>query len=253
MDTTPAKRPPPATQPWAAQPAAALPGSLLARWEQFTTAPGTTVVLPDGCCDLIVRVDAAGTGHWHVSALADAVLAVPGAAHEFWRGYRLRPGTTVQAAALVRAAQAVWLQAARQDRRGSAATLLDATVEHRLLDAIDTHTHLAPRVQEALEALAQPGTVAAAARSLGVSERSLERLTRATNGQTPGYWRALARVRRAARDLASGEALAAIAADHGYADQAHFSRDCLRWLGQPPSVLRSAPERLATLAQPGYG
>ena len=107
-------------------------------------------------------------------------------------------------------------------------------------------------MQEALHALAHIRTVGAAAQSLGVSERSLERLTQRATGQPPRFWRALARVRRAARDLATPQPLAEIAADHGYADQAHLSRDCLRWLGQTPAALRRSPEQLATVAQAGY-
>ncbi|CAN7670396.1 helix-turn-helix domain-containing protein [Acidovorax sp. LjRoot117] len=241
-------------QPPPAPPAAELlPRSLLARWQQSTTEPGATVVLPDGCCDLILHVDAAGRPAWQVSPLADAAVTVPGAAHEFWRGYRLRPGTVVQAPALIRAAQAIWSQAVRRALWSSQQVHIDATVEQQLLDAIDTHTHLEARVQEALHTLAHTATVAAAARSLGVSERSLERLTRAATQQPPSYWRALARVRRAAQALGGSEALAGIAADHGYADQAHLSRDCLRWLGQSPSALRRSPGLLATVAQAGYG
>ncbi|CAN7421422.1 helix-turn-helix domain-containing protein [Acidovorax sp. LjRoot129] len=230
-----------------------LPHSLLARWQQRTTEPGSTVVLPDGCCDLILHVDGTGQPDWHVSPLADAAVTVPGAAHEFWRGYRLRPGTVVQAPALIRAAQAIWSRAVARDWGSSAPERIDHTVEQQLLEAIDTHTHQEARVQEALHTLAHAATVAGAARSLGVSERSLERLTRATTRQPPSYWRALARVRRAAQALGGGEALAGIAADHGYADQAHFSRDCLRWLGQSPSLLRRSPGLLATVAQAGYG
>lgn len=180
-------------QPPPAPPAAELlPRSLLARWQQSTTEPGATVVLPDGCCDLILHVDAAGRPAWQVSPLADAAVTVPGAAHEFWRGYRLRPGTVVQAPALIRAAQAIWSQAARRASWSSQQVHIDTTVEQQLLDAIDAHTHLEARVEEALHTLAHTATVAAAARSLGVSERSLERLTRAATQQPPSYWRALA-------------------------------------------------------------
>jgi AraC-like DNA-binding protein len=60
-------------------------------------------------------------------------------------------------------------------------------------------------------------------------------------------------VRRAAQALATAQPLAEIAADNGYADQAHFCRDCLRWLGQSPAALRRSPHVLTTIAQAGYG
>jgi AraC-like DNA-binding protein len=122
-----------------------------------------------------------------------------------------------------------------------------------LREAIDRHTRIDPRVQEALRTLAIARNVAAAAQSLGVSERSLERLTQCATGQPPRFWRALARVRRAAQSLATAQPLAEIAVDQGYADQAHFSRDCLRWLGLTPAALRRAPALLATVAQAGHG
>ncbi|AEG93229.1 helix-turn-helix domain-containing protein [Ramlibacter tataouinensis] len=94
---------------------------------------------------------------------------------------------------------------------------------------------------------------AAGAGRVGVSERSLERTTARATGQPPRYWRSLSRVRRAAMALRSPASLAEIAADHGYADQAHFSRECLRWLGQSPARLRASPRLLAVVAQSGYG
>jgi transcriptional regulator GlxA family with amidase domain len=122
-----------------------------------------------------------------------------------------------------------------------------------VLEAIDACVRLDARVEEALAALADTASIRHAVGALGVSERSLERLVQTATGQPPRYWRALARVRRAAQALDSAQPLAAIAADHGFADQAHFSRECRRWLGQTPSHLRKAPALLATAAQAGYG
>lgn len=238
----------------------ALPPTVLARWQFDTTDASVTTVLPDGCSDLILHVDVHGQSGWHVSALAEAAMEVPGRAGEQWLGYRLQPGTSVEAAALLRAVQAahaIWQQRKYRSGPPSSGLTHDSAalevLEASVLEAIDHHTHMDPRAQEALHALAYAPTVGAAARSLGVSERSLERLTQRATRQPPRFWRALARVRRAAQGLGTAQPLAEIAADHSYADQAHFSRDCLRWLGQTPASLRRAPQLLATVAQAGYG
>ena len=233
---------------------AALPPTVLARWQFDTTDANPTTVLPDGCSDLILHTNARGQSAWHISALADAAMVVPGRAGEQWLGFRLVPGTRIDTPALLRSAQAIWQQAQHRAGRPSSSLAGGGTTapEALLLEAIDQHTRADPRAQEALRSLAHCRTVGAAAHSLGVSERSLERLTQRTTGQTPRFWCALARVRRAAQALGTVQPLAEIAADHDYADQAHFSRDCLRWLGQTPASLRGAPQLLATVAQAGY-
>lgn len=232
----------------------ALPPTVLARWQFDTTDASPTTVLPDGCSDLILHVDACGLSSWHISPLADAAMQVPGCAGEQWLGYRLRPGTRVDTAVLLQSVQSIWQQGQRRAELPSSRLTHDtAALEALFLEAIDRNTHLDPRAQEALHALAYVRTVGAAAQSLGVSERSLERLTQRATGRPPRFWRALARVRRAAQNLGTAQPLAEIAADHGYADQAHFSRDCLRWLGQTPAALRRTPQGLATVAQAGYG
>jgi AraC-like DNA-binding protein len=231
-----------------------LPPTVLARWQFDTTDAIATTVLPDGCSDLILHVDVHGQSCWHVSALADAAMQVPGKAGEQWLGYRLLPGTCVDTAALLQSVQAIWQQGKRRAARPSARMTHDTPeLEALVLEAIDHHTRRDTRTQDALHALAHTPTVGAPARSLGVSERSLERLTQRTTSQPPRFWRALARVRRAAQALGTTQPLAEIATDHGYADQAHFSRDCLRWLGQTPASLRRTPQLLATVAQAGYG
>jgi len=42
-----------------------------------------------------------------------------------------------------------------------------------------------------------------------------------------------------------------VAHAHGYADQAHMSRDLGRWFGLTPTALRRDPARVARLADPG--
>jgi AraC-like DNA-binding protein len=246
----PVSTPPNMPQTGAAPP---VPPTVLACWHTATTDASATTVLPDGCSDLILHLDAQGQAGWHISPLADAAIWVPGHAGELWRGYRLQPGTTIDASALLRSVQAIWKPARHGDRPHGGWHGLEAATETLVLEAIDLHTRLDPRAREALHALAHALTVGGAARALGVSERSLERLARRATGQPPRFWRGLARVRNAARQLGSAQPLAEIAADHGYADQAHFSRECLRWLGAPPSRLRQSPALLATVAQAGYG
>lgn len=232
-----------------------LPPTVLARWQFDTADASPTIVLPDGCSDLILHVDRHGQSRWHVSALADAAMQVPGCPGEHWLGYRLQPGASIDTAVLLQSVQSLWQEHQRRTQWACCHRLTHDMphLEALVLEAIDRHTGMDPRAQEALQALAHIRTVGAAAQSLGVSERSLERLTQRATGRPPRFWRALARVRRAAQELDTARPLAEIAADHGYADQAHFSRDCLRWLGQTPAALRRTPERLATVAQAGYG
>jgi transcriptional regulator GlxA family with amidase domain len=76
--------------------------------------------------------------------------------------------------------------------------------------------------------------------SLGVSERQLLRRFRAAVGYGP---KMLARVLRFQRFATAGwgaseeTTLARLAADAGYADQAHLARDCRQLAGVAPGVV----------------
>lgn len=228
-----------------------LPAAVLTRWEQFTRKDGRSVVLPDGCRDLVLHVHAGGHLEWMVSHLADTAYDVCSRADEFWLGYRLQPGAAIDAAALLAAVASIDRDASPLPD-GLAVQERVRIIEARVLDAIDTCVHVDPRIREALDAIAHARSVNHACVALGVSERSLERLTKATTGEPPRYWRSLARVRRAAQALGSDSPLAAIAVDHGFSDQAHFSRECRRWLGMTPASLRASPALTATVAATGY-
>lgn len=217
------------------------PAGLLQAWRHTATKPSSALVLPDGCCDLIVHSAVHQTPRWFVTSLADGPHTVQSAGGERYQGYRFLPGARIDIAGL--------LQVMRQSPHVNDAGCDDADV----LPWIDAFVSVDVRVADALSSLADAPTIGCATRRLGVSERSLERLMTKATGRSPGFWKSLARVRRAARALSDPVPLAAIAADHGFSDQAHLSRECRRWLGLSPSQLRQTPDVLAVLAESGYG
>lgn len=74
----------------------------------------------------------------------------------------------------------------------------------------------------------------------GLSERSLQRLVRRRVGFSPRWLIQRRRLQEAAFRLREdpGAGLAEVAADLGYADQAHFTRDFRSVVGQPPGEYR---------------
>jgi transcriptional regulator GlxA family with amidase domain len=105
--------------------------------------------------------------------------------------------------------------------------------------------------------LAVPGeSVAGVGRRLAISERQLRRRIERAIGYSP---RTLARVLRLQRFLTlagrDGADLARLAADAGYADQPHLTRDCKALTGLPAAALLAtgavpAGEKLQPLAAP---
>jgi AraC-like DNA-binding protein len=96
-------------------------------------------------------------------------------------------------------------------------------------------------VHDARELLVEDPTasVIQLARRVAVSPHHLSRVFRAETGETISRYRNRLRVRLALERLAAGDAcLARIAADLGFADQAHLARVVRSELGTPPSALR---------------
>lgn len=213
-----------------------LPDPVLAVWRFAPVGAGTVVVLPDGCRDLIRVVEAGGRARWMVSGLAERAEPVRCRPGERYLGFRLHPDARIDAPVLLAAVAAL----------GEAD---EAAIAERLADFCRRD----PRLAEALAGLADGASVAAAARALGITPRTLERLTGGATGRSPGFWKGLARARRAGRALTGPLPLAEIAHAHGYADQAHFGRALRRWFGAPPAALRRDPALLETLAAAGYG
>jgi AraC-like DNA-binding protein len=94
-----------------------------------------------------------------------------------------------------------------------------------------------PALAEALAARSGPGTVRQMADHLGLSERQLHRRCLATFGYGPKTVQRVLRFQAALRDARAGRRLADVAADAGYADQAHMSREVRELAGVPMTDL----------------
>jgi AraC-like DNA-binding protein len=208
----------------------------------------STLVLPDGCVDLLWR---------------DDKLIVAGTDRTAWRspispgerilGLRLRPG--VAGAVLgMPASEVLDVHARLEDLLGGwagelserlgesdgdqeAFGLLEDAVGRRIADGGPD-----PLVLAATRRLGFPGgRVDRLAESLGISQRQLRRRFHDAVGYGPKTLDRVLRFRRLVEQMgtvASGESdLARVAADLGYADQAHMTRDCLRLSGLTPGKL----------------
>jgi AraC-like DNA-binding protein len=219
---------------------------LACTWERRVIGGPPVRVVPDGCVD-VVWIQGEGTHIVGANTTAFLVSLPPGV-HVV--GARLRPGA---APALI----GVSGEAVRDAR----VPLEDVwgSKGARLAAALDEHPHPIDRLGATLvesAARAEPPDalvraavtlledtdvgVAGVAGALAVSERQLRRRVSAAVGYGP---KRLARVFRLSRALAcarSGDDLARVAVEAGYADQAHFANDCRALAGVPPSVVLAA-------------
>lgn len=175
------------------------------QWRHRAAGAGRSVVLPDGCRDvLVIRRPGAGN-QIQLTELDQSPrhVALPDGTEI--TGFRLRPGAVVR--------QQI-LDAIAADPGPAAAILGNELCETAEMDAA---------------ILALPGaSPERVARDLGVSVRTLQR--RFVQSGLPSRGRAGLR--------ATAAPLAGIACDCGYSDQAHMTRDFARWFGTSPAQLR---------------
>jgi AraC-like DNA-binding protein len=91
------------------------------------------------------------------------------------------------------------------------------------------------RLEAAVSALRGGGSVWAAAKRAGVSERQLERLFETHLGMRPKLFSRILRLRRGITLAGRGATLTDAAASAGYADQPHFNREVRSLMGRSPS------------------
>lgn len=135
------------------------------------------------------------------------------------------------------------------DARILRSTILRADSSERF-DAFMRWLEEQPALRQAARLSARPdneSTAAELARRQRLSARSLRRAFAREAGIAPKQWLRLHRLDRVLRDRArssSGPSLAAVAQEHGYADQAHFTRDVTALTGVTPRRLRERSEQL---------
>jgi AraC-like DNA-binding protein len=210
-------------------------------------ASDSVLVLPDGCVDLIWR-----DGELLLAGLDRTARPSGVTAGQRILGLRLRPG--VAGAVLGMPANEVLdVHVRLEELLGREASELaerlgegegDEEAFGVLERAIGSQTKEAPDalVLAATRRLGFPGSrVDQLAESLGISDRQLRRRFHRAVGYGPKTLDRVLRFRRLvaqAGAVAAGESdLARVAADLGYADQAHMTRDCLRLSGMTPRSL----------------
>lgn len=221
------------------------------RWMREASGKGSSdsvLVLPDGCVDLLWR-----EGELVLAGLDRTARSSRVAPGERILGLRLRPG--VAGAVLgMPASEVLDIHVKLEELLGPSASELATRLAETdgddeafgLLEGM-VGSQLGgggpdPLVLAATRRLGFPGSrIDRLAESLGISDRQLRRRFHESVGYGPKTLDRVLRFRRLvaqAGAVAAGESgLARLAADLGYADQAHMTRDCMRLSGCTPTQL----------------
>jgi AraC-like DNA-binding protein len=217
-------------------------------WErrEGLLGPDEVRVLPDGCVDLVWS----SMGGLVIAGPDTGPVVYPMAGGYAATGLRLRPGVAGSVLGLPAAElrdlraplPALWgRDAARLEER---IALADPADRRALLEeAIRPLAHAArpdELVLAGLEQLGRPGTsIAELSRTLALSERALRRRFDHAIGYGPKRLDRILRFRRFLERAAlpHPDGLAAAAAELGYADQAHLTRECRALSGLTPAEL----------------
>jgi AraC-like DNA-binding protein len=202
------------------------------KWHHHEANGEPITIFPDGCRDVLIdrRKDKPDRIFLTEYDLCPRLATLPCGTEI--TGYRLRPGTVVGQDVLDAIAQS------------------PSEAGPILADAVSAPNDL----EEAILALTLPGaTMQAVSTNLGVSPRTMQRRFRDLALPPPDYWRLLGRVRRAVAMLSLPVTLAEIACDCGFSDQAHMTREFMRWFGKTPTWLCRDAHLLDLLNQPALG
>lgn len=218
-------------------------------WDQRGEAPARREILPDPCVNLTVEptgrlIYGVGSGR-SIRLLEDEGMVIgtkfrPGGFSGFLPGSVSRLTGRVLTLPEAFGAAGEELDAAllaAPDISAAIAALTGFLRTHR--PRADLQRELATEIAEAMRDAGPDGSVAGIAGDFGVSPRTLQRLFARHIGASPKQVLQRHRRQQAVDRIADpgGPSLARIAAELGYADQSHLTRDFRATLGRGPSAL----------------
>lgn len=205
-------------------------------WQSNEPTAAEHIVMPDGCRDIIYRKRPGCPPEWFVSPLFDTAKVIKSTGMTTMIGFRLKAGVKLNAPKLLNA-----LQTQSPEKSTVANALASETEQYSL-------------AEEAMNMLALgPPDIKTAARTLGVSTRTLQRRVLETTERTPAYWLNLRRARKCVQSIDPHQSLSEIADQCGYSDQSHMNRELRRWFNTTPGEFQRSPDLKSLIAMPGYG
>lgn len=188
---------------------------ILATWSFTAQASRPTAIVPDGCRDIIIRMRDHEPVFMFTTELDDTTRTVHVQTGDSFFGFRLQPGVGI-----------------RPELSYALPSLATCPAD---AEKIREFLIEPPDLAELLAAVQNARGTLNAAKSLGVSSRTLQRKLFDATGRSPSWWRRLARLRKSAKLIASAEIdqieLADLAFQHGYCDHSHMTREFQHWLG----------------------
>ena len=208
---------------------------ILEKWEYRAERDSSSIVIPDGCRDILFWHRAGKKPKYTITSLDKTAYQVAIGSGDYLQGFRLKVGATINEEQLL----------------ASLKSLPNEQMD--IIDRINNFSSINVNVEQALACLASGiNRVSEAASELGVSQRTLQRLLKNKTNRTATSWLSLARVRKSAKIAPLSINLAQTAIACGYADQSHMNREFKRWLGVSPAKIHQEKQILKQLNSLGY-
>ncbi|QYC39464.1 Helix-turn-helix domain protein [Nonomuraea coxensis DSM 45129] len=238
-------------------PAPGLAARVACHWHNVSETDSTQLVVPDACVDLIW-----GPGGLFVAGPDTGPMPKEMAAGDVFVGVRFRPGAASDLFGVPlhtlrdQRVPLSDLPAATDPAFPATSTAPDLAAKHTALTTMtrawltrlttpagprDPSCPADPAAPFIARALRVGRPVSAVARDLGLSERQLHRRSLTAFGYAPKTLQRVVRFQRALRLARAGVPLATVAAEAGYADQAHLSPRGQTAERRPPAHFGPAP------------